>query len=107
MNQNITFVRVIETTKGDLKVEEVASNFKHIFMHEILSPVLDPLSPIRPLASNRPVNLDNYKFHLSQLFTLENTSLTAGLIDHELQNLVQNDGCSHSQILIMDGSQYE
>lgn len=44
MNQDITFVRVIETTKGDLKVDEVASIFKHIFMHEILSPSLNPFS---------------------------------------------------------------
>ena len=70
MNQNISFVSVIETTKGEIKVDEVATSFKHILMHEILSPVLDSFSSSRPMTCNRPVNLENYKFHLSQPFTL-------------------------------------
>jgi len=57
MNQEISYVRVIETTKGDLKVDEVASSFKHILMHEVLSPFYDPNAAFKPLKSNRPLNL--------------------------------------------------
>lgn len=68
---------------------------------EILTPVVFQQS------CNVPITMESVKYHVHNPRSLENTSLTPGLIEHDLQVLTQLSNCPHSQVLILDGSNYQ
>lgn len=95
-----TEIKIVETTTGQIEAETLSSCYKLCLSHEILAP------GVSALLAGRPLTLENYHHHVGNPLSLENSSLTPGLLEHELQRVVQAAKCNHSQVLIMDGSNY-
>ena len=67
-------VRVVNTIKGELKSEEALTDFRVVLFHEVLTPV------VCPTACNIPITLEHSNYHRQHPLSLENTSLTPGML---------------------------